>query len=182
METKGLVRDEFNTLRNEIKATRARLFWIMGMGVFGIPILTYAASHVGDSVMLLVPFSVLVLIVGYLDEWSNMIRAARYIRESLESNPDLALGWETWLESRGELRSMEKHYTACFIVILFVYYFMIVGTTMNQLFGDARYDPSGTTTYWIFGVGLIYLIGAIWAVSTLLRHWKTALTTTANIK
>ncbi len=180
METKELVKEEFNTLRDEIKATRARLFWLVGMGLFGIPILTYFASDADKPVMLLVPFSALVLIVGYLTEQNNMMRAARYIRERIESDGKHSLGWEAWLESRPGQRVMERHFVACMIVILFVYYFLTVSIALRKFVADTTGDPSNVSWYWLVGMTVIYLIGAIWALSTLVHHWKASVSTSAG--
>jgi len=107
MESKGLVRDEFNALRVEINGTRARAFWILCMGSFGVPIMAYIASTEARQVMPLVPLAALVLIIAYLTEVNNMMRAARYIRENIETDPDNAIGWEAWLEGNGHHRLME---------------------------------------------------------------------------
>ena len=86
METRGLIRDEFVTLRDEIKATKARLFWIVLAGLFGVPLLTYLASKGDMFVWLLLPYSVLVLILMFLSEQGSMMRAGRYIRERIEAD------------------------------------------------------------------------------------------------
>jgi len=177
METNELIRDEFNTLRDEIKATRARAFILLIIGLFGIPLLTYFAAGAEKPVMLLVPFSVLALIIAYLDELGNTMRAARYIREKIEPNADNALGWEAWLESRPGMRSLEKQFVACLIIILFVYYFLTVGVSMERLISEVRYDSSGLAIYWLGALALIYLVGVAWVVATLLRHWKFSLST-----
>ena len=44
MEKNEFLREQFITLRQEIKATKARIFWITLLGVFGVPIVTYFAE------------------------------------------------------------------------------------------------------------------------------------------
>jgi hypothetical protein len=180
METNGLVKQEFITLRDEIRATRYRLFWIVAMALFGVPILTYVASTAAAFVMLLVPFSVLALIIVFLSEQNVMMRAGRYIRERIEADPEQKLGWEAWLESRSELRLMEKHFVACLVIILFVYYALTIGMAVQRLSRDAADDPSGQYWYWLIGAAAIYGVGAIWAVSTLVHHWKSSVSTTTQ--
>jgi len=180
METKGLVKEEFNTLREEIKMVRNRAFWILCMGLFGIPILTYLASDSERPVMLLVPFSALALLISYLTEQSNMMRAARYIRERIETDSENGLGWEDWLESSTRHRLLERHFVACMIVILFIYYCLTIGIAMRGFFNDITGDPSMVTWYWLIGMGTIYSVGALWALSILLHHWKTSVSSRSN--
>lgn len=179
MDTSYFRRDEFLTLREEIKATRARLFWIVAMGLFGVPMLSYFANEV-RYVWLLVPYSVLLLIVVFVLEQSNMMRAGRYIRIRLESETFQVEGWETWLESNLSTRLIEKGFVACFIIIFFVYYVMTIAMAVQRLLEDARSDPSGQYWYWLWGSAATYLIGAIWAMISLVQHWRATVSTQEN--
>lgn len=180
MDTKGLVRDEFNTLREEIKMVRNRAFWILCMGLFGIPILVYLASDTEKPVILLVPFSALALLIAYLTEQNSMMRAARYIREHIETNAENGLGWEDWLESGAGHRALEKHFVACMIVILFIYYCLTIGIALQGFLDDVAGAASMVTWYWLIGMGTTYLVGALWALSILLHHWKTSVSSKVN--
>jgi hypothetical protein len=177
MESNEFPRDEFITLREEIKGIQVRLYWTVILGIFGIPILTFWASAATKFALLLVPFSVLVLIVMFLAQQNHMMRAGRYIRERLEGSHDSFQGWETWLESRPEFRLMDRHFTACFIVIFFVYYVTTIGLAMQQLMEDVASDPSGQYRAWMYGSVAIYAVGAIWAISTLVHHWRGSVST-----
>lgn len=179
MELSELTREEYVTLRDEIKATRFRAFCFEVVGLIGVPILVYLACQVNKELSQIVPFSALAIIVAYLAEMSNMMRAARYIRENIEKKSGGALGWEAWLESRGELRHMERHFASCFVVILFLYYFLTIAITMDRYIGEVRYDTSNLTRYWLVSLAFMYVVGAIWAFATLVRHWKTAVSTSA---
>lgn len=188
MEMKGLFRDEFIALREEIKATKARLFWIVVMGLFGVPLLAYVASR-GDMasqghmfVWLLLPYSVLVLILMFLAEQSSMMRAGRYIREKIESNAEHLVGWEAWVESLPQFRYMDKHYVACFVIVFFAYYFMTIGVALRIILAKEAADMTGSGFYWywLYGAVVTYAIGAIWAVSTLRHHWKATVSTAGD--
>jgi len=172
-------RDEFLTLRDEIKATRSRLFWIVAMGLFGVPMLSYFAYD-AKLVWLLVPYSVLLLIVVFVLEQSNMMRAGRYIRERLEVGAFQVEGWEGWLEANLRTRLIEKHFVACFVVIFFIYYVMTIAMAVQRLLEDAHSDPSGQFWYWLWGAAATYAIGAIWALATLIHHWRATVSTTDN--
>ena len=38
MDKQEFLKEQFLTLRDEAKATKARLFWIVAMGLFGVPL------------------------------------------------------------------------------------------------------------------------------------------------
>src|SRR5262245_33862607 len=120
-------RDEFLTLRDESKATKATLFWIVTIGLVGVPLLTYLPSQAGVYVLMLLPSSVLVLIVLVLAEQSSMMRSGRYIRERIEKQESRPAGWESWIESRSEFGLADRHFLAWTLIVFFVYYFVTIG-------------------------------------------------------
>jgi hypothetical protein len=182
METKGLIRDEFMTLRDEIKATKARLFWIVVVGLFGVPLLTSLASKGDMFVWLLLPYSVLVLILMFLAEQGSMMRAGRYIRERIEATTDHELGWEAWVESLPRFRYLDRQYVACFMIVFFMYYFVTIGVAFKLILAQEVNDMTGSTYYWywFYGAGVTYAIGAIWAFLTLTHHWRSTVSTTPD--
>ena len=173
-------RDEFLTLRDEIKATKARLFWIVTIGLVGVPLLTYLASQADLYVRMLLPYSVLVLIVLFLAEQSSMMRAGRYIRERIEKQESRPAGWESWIESRSEFRLADRHFLACTLIVFFVYYFVTIGMAMDMLLREESRATFGALKYWYWFYGALttYAIGTIWVVLTLLHHWRSSVSTT----
>ncbi len=161
----------FITLREEIKATKARLFWIVAMGLFGMPLVTYAAQNANKFVSLLVPYLVLVLIIMFLSEQNALMRAGRYVREEIEPQLSENGCWESWLESREQLRLLDRHFFACFVLVFFIYYFMAIGNAMQHL-ADDNIGPLGNRS-WVIGISVSYGIGALWALATLLHHWRS---------
>jgi hypothetical protein len=123
------------------------------------------------------PYFVLLLILSFIAEQNAMMRAGRYIREQVESASGVPLGWEGWLESRPAYRHMESHFFAAFIIIFFLFYFLSVGMAMQLLWGQAGSDLSGQYWYWLYGAIGTYAVGAVWAVSTLVHHWKSSVST-----
>lgn len=172
MESDAFLLHQFTTIREEIKAVKARSFWIVAIGLFGIPIITFLAGFTEKFVSLLVPYVVLVTIILFVAEQSALMRCGRYIRQVIEPNFNSIVGWEAWLESRNDLRLMDRHFFACFIIVFFVYYFMTIGVAMQTLWGDVEQMVSGK--YWLYGAMVSYAIGAVWAVTTLLHHWRAA--------
>ena len=175
MQSEDFLRDQFLSLREEIKATKARLFWIVTMGLFGVPVLAYFSSLGDKYVAMLVPYFVLVLVIMFLAEQNALMRAGRYIREEIEPKVLDNPGWEAWLESRADLRLMDRHFLACFTIVFFVYYFMAIGMVMQDLHAEMERDPTGQT--WFYGASATYAVGAIWMVSTLFHHWKSCVRT-----
>ncbi len=77
---------QFITLRDEIKAIKARSFWIVVMGLFGVPIIMYLAESLPSAEFLtpMIPYVVLIVIVIFIAEQSALMRAGRYIRRRAE--------------------------------------------------------------------------------------------------
>ena len=182
MDRQQFLHEQFVALRREIHARQTRMFWIVVIGLLGVPLLTLLASDTGQLVWILLPYIVLVLIIAFLAEQNTMMRAGRYIREQIEPNCGVDMGWETWLESRPEFRLIEKHFFACFLIAFFAYYFASIALAIQYLWGEASSDPSGVYLYWLFGALGTYAVGAVWAVSTLIHHWTTSFSTTTNTK
>ena len=182
MDGSATQHDEFVSLRDEIRATRSRLFKILMVGLVGVPLLTYIGSRAEFYVWLLLPYSVLLLIVVFLSEQSSMMRAGRYIREHIEQEGSAGPHWETWIESRPQYRLVDRHYVACFMVVFFLYYFMTVGLVINLILNKEAADMSGGATfrYWLYGGLVTYALGAVWALVTLLQHWKSTISTAVN--
>jgi hypothetical protein len=176
MDAGRFSREQFLTLREEIKNTKSRLFWISAMGLFGVPLLTIFASQVERErfVALLVPYFVLVIILMFLAEQNALMRAGRFIRERVEKDTG-PNGWEGWLESRPDLRLMDRHFFACFIIVFFVYYFMTIGLALQGLWMEK--DRDSVAMSWLVGAVATYAIGAIWALATLIQHWRSCVGT-----
>ncbi len=169
---------EYIGLRQEILSRQKHLFWTVIIGLLGVPAFTYAAADASTIVWLVLPLFVLVVIVLFLAEQNAMMRAGRYIRERIEPASDGAAGWECYLESNPDFRMMEKHFFACFILVFFAYYALSIAIAMNKLWREAAADPSGLHRYFLYGGLSAYTIATIWAIATLLRHWKSSTTTT----
>ncbi|HRX85953.1 MAG TPA: hypothetical protein P5572_13120 [Phycisphaerae bacterium] len=175
MDRNEFLKHHFTTLREEIKAIKSRSFWIVAMGLFGVPVLTYLAADSSKYVSLLVPYLVLVIIIMFLAEQNALMRAGRYIRQMIEPHIQDTVGWEAWLESRGDLRMMDRHFLACFVLVFFLYYFMAIGNAMQSLLPEVERTESAK--YWVIGASVTYGIGAIWALSTLIHHWRSCVGT-----
>ena len=182
MNQPEFIKEQFLVLRREIEARQARLFWTVVIGLLGMPTLTYLAKDADTLAWLAIPFLMLVIIVLFLAEQNAMMRCGRYIREKVEGNPELAPGWECWLESRPEYRLMERNFVGCFIVIFFFYYFLAIGMALYRLWAEVSNDPSGHYRYWLYGALVAYAIGALWGMLNLIHHWRFSVSTTTEVK
>ncbi len=171
MDKNEFLRQQYVTLRDEIKATKQRAFLIVLLGLIAVPIVAFVAqTHELDYVAPMVPFLVLVLTVAYFVEQNALMRCGQFIRSSIEPQIMDAPGWETWLESKPDLRTMDKYFGGCFMIVFFVFYFLSVALAINTLW---------VTSYTrALAGGLTYAIGAVWMVFTLMHHWKSCTTTT----
>lgn len=181
MDKSEFLKEQFLMLRREIESRQLRLFWTVVIGLLGMPTLTYLAKDADTLAWLAIPFLMLVVIVLFLAEQNAMMRCGRFIREKVEGSPDLAPGWESWLESRREYRLMERNFVGCFIVIFFLYYFLAIGMALYRLWAEVSADPSGQFRYWLYGALVAYAIGAFWAVLNLVHHWRFSVGTSANV-
>lgn len=179
MERQEFLLQQFLTLRDEIKSTKQRLFLIVFIGLIAVPLIAYLAQSQATSfgyVAPMLPFLVLVLTVLFFAEQNALMRCGHFIRANIEPQIMNAPGWETWLESKPDLRLMDKYFAGCFMVVFFVFYFLstavaIIKLAPESLQGDKPYE------WRLIAAGAAYSIGAIWMVITLLHHWRSCTTT-----
>lgn len=166
---------QFLTLRREIEGQQTRVFWIIVIGLLGMPLLGYLLLSATTPIWMTLPFLLLVLIVLYLTEQNHMIRAGRYIRDYIETQVDFSPAWEGWLQSHAELRVVDKHFSSCFVVLFFLYYFLTIAFSLYRL-TVAAFD-STTSADWalVYGAAVTYAIATIWGLSTLFRHWRSTI-------
>jgi len=116
---------QFVTLREEIRETKARIFYIMGIGLFVVPGGEYLSRTMGAPVVQVI-LPILVVCVGlfYLSENHALMRCGRYIRQQIETNVEGAMGWEQWLESKDSCnpRSVDRYVSYAFYLLISVYY------------------------------------------------------------
>ena len=178
MEKLDFVKEQYRALRSEIDAIKGRLFKIVCLGLVIVPVLTYLAELPGTRfVGPLVPFVILVLTIQFLSEEHSLMRCGRYIRERLEPLIEEGAGWEAWLESQPDLRRMDKSLFGCFTITFFVFYFMSVGMAIETLWTS---DTGGMSSeYKAIAGSVVYGIGAVWMIVTLLHHWRACTATSA---
>ena len=176
MEKQDFVREQYLALRKEINGTKYRLFVTVCLGLVVVPVLTYLAElpdtrFVGP----IVPFVVLVLTMLFVSEEHALMRAGRYIRERIEPLIEEGAGWEAWLETQPGLRFMDKCLFGCFLITFFVFYAASAGMAIEAL-TTTDFGQLGSEVKTIIGV-VIYGVGALWMLATVLSHWRSATAT-----
>ena len=177
MDKREYLSQQFVTLRREIEGHQTRAFWTVVMGLLGIPAISYFLISADIPVWMAMPFFMLVLMVLFLAQQSFMMRAGRYIREYIETQIEYAPGWESWIESRPVYRVMDRQFAGSLLVLFFLFYFLLIGLALNRLFASALRDPaiSGWMVFW--GAAVVYGIATLFALATLLHHWRTSVST-----
>jgi hypothetical protein len=123
--TANFMQDQFKTLREEIKESNARTFYIVTSGIIGTSLISILAEKFQVSwICLLLPFFVIAMVLLEMGESNNVYRAGVYIRENIESRISNFQGWETWLLSDEQnQREGEKLVNIAFAIIFGIYYF-----------------------------------------------------------
>jgi len=163
----------FDTLREEIKATKARIFVLMMTGIVGSPLLAYFSMQEGSFMQMLAPFVLLLLLVLYLAEQTVLMRAGRYIRESIEQDES---DWEHWVAGL-KLRSAEKQLFALFVIVCLIFYIMLLTPALQNIMAIEYRQPWFEYYFSKFGLPFMYAIGTLWALFTLGRFWRAAIST-----
>lgn len=170
-----MTRDEFMiqqylTLRDEIRGCKTRMFWLLVLATVLVPTLAfiadqYQSTFAGASV----PFVVLVLMLSFVVEQNDILRAGRFVRERIEPNIDGAQGWEEWLESNERLRSVDRLFFGSVLIIFLVFYAVGMRTALDSI---ANQWPQH-----LYFAYTGYGIGGVWFMYVLLRHWHSCTTT-----
>ncbi len=179
MERLEFLQQQFTTLREEIKATKQRVFLVVFFGLISVPLMSYLVATNRESLNYagpLLPFLVLVITVLFFAEQNALMRCGHFIRSVIEPAVKDSPGWEAWLESRPDLRRMDKYFAGCFMIVFFVFYFLSVAIALNSSLWSSL-SIAGKQDYGLYAGGITYAIGAIWMIVTLVHHWHYCTTT-----
>lgn len=182
MDKNEYLSQQFSTLRREIEGHQLRAFWIVVIGLLGIPTLSYFLLTASIPIWMVLPFFLLVLIVLFLAEQNHMMRAGRYIREHIETQVPYQPSWEAWIESRPDFRDMDRQYAGSLIMLFFLFYFLLIAVALHRLYVEAMDDPNSGAWWLFYGAASVYTIATLFGVGTLLHHWRTSVSTLPNAK
>lgn len=170
MSVEEFMKQQYITLRDEIRASKGRIFLIMILGTLFIPAAGYAAiatSAVFAAASM--PFVVLVLMLAFVMEQNSIIRAGTYLKNHVEPHIEGLTTWEHWLESNNALRDTDRYFFGSFLLVFFLFYAVGSGSAIEAMMKDWPQH--------VYYVGATYVIGGIWFVIVLMRHWHACTST-----
>jgi hypothetical protein len=155
---------EYVTLRQEIETSKENMFKLVVGGAAVIPAAqSLATTYSIGAITLALPLIVVVLVLLFLTENHNMMRAGTYILEQIEPNVEGATGWETWLnsaESGAGKRTVDKMLIFAFAVLAACYFLVSVVLAVRhalQEFGQqGQYLIGGV--YICIGAVLVFVL------------------------
>lgn len=174
MEGDNLKLAYFDTLREEIKETKARIFRIIMVTILGFSAYMFFATSANLHAIAVAPFAILVLMVLYLTEQNELMRAARYILEKVEASEE---HWERWVASH-QLRGPERWFFAFFVIVFLVFYATALSVAMHAILTRPPDDTTFDKVYWNFAAPIAYGVGTLWALAALGFFWRSSTSTT----
>jgi hypothetical protein len=168
MTTDEFVKQQFLTLRDEIRESKARIFWLLIIGMSLVVVAGYlAAEHPNAFANAAIPFVLLGLMLSFVSEQNNIARAGRYLRETVEPRIDNLMGWEHWLETKPRLREVDHAFVLGFSVLFLIFFAISASLSLVQL------DKKSHEAY-VWAAAIAYTLGAFCTGVVLWRHWRSS--------
>ena len=168
MATDEFMKQQFLTLRDEIRESKARIFWLLIIGIFLVMAAGYlAAEHPSAFANAAIPFLLLGLMLSFISEQNNIARAGRYLRETVEPRIENLMGWEHWLETKPRLREVDHSFVLGFSVLFLIFFAITTSLSLVQL--DKK-----THEAYVWAAAVAYALGAFCIGVVLWRHWRSS--------
>ncbi|MEM8495139.1 MAG: hypothetical protein AAF663_07090 [Planctomycetota bacterium] len=166
----------FQTLRQEIHEAKARLNFLIVLGLIGAPLLAYFATNSGtpgqlNVVLIISPIMLLLLLVHYFGEQVTIMRAGRYIFERVEKSDQ---DWEHWIDGlRGEVS--EPPVFPLFLIVTLGFSILMGSLAIMNLMNLDKLQMSVLMhQICVIGIPVIYGVCSIWILAVLGRFWHGA--------
>jgi len=172
MDKTEFLKQQYLTLREEIKETKDRIFKTMGFGLVVVPAAHFLSQAYNiDTVTLSMPLLVVVVALIFLAENNALMRCGSYLKDHIESEVEGIIGWEVWLETENNFdrRAVDEYLSYAFYLLFFVYY-------AGSVFLVAKF---ALKSYGMLETALLlgaYVAIGIWFVIFLLKNIKTSTT------
>ncbi len=172
MPVEEFMKQQYLTLRGEIRSCKARIFVLLVLGAVLIPAAAVAAQAFGATYATAsMPFVTLVLMIAFVTEQNSIIRAGRYISEHVEPHMENVVTWECWLKSNHKLRDTDRYFFASFLLVFMLFYAVGAGLAIESLA-----SMWGGEDYYLYA-GAGYVVGGLWFVLVIIKHWHSCTTT-----
>ncbi|HEX3601390.1 MAG TPA: hypothetical protein VHU84_14660 [Lacipirellulaceae bacterium] len=169
MVTDDFVMQEYLSLREEIRDCKARIFWLLLIGMFLVMVAGFlAAEYPAALANAAIPFLLLGLMLSFVSEQNNIARAGRYLRETVEPRVENLVGWEHWLESKPRLREVDHYFVLGFSVLYLIFFAITASLSLTQL--DKRAHEA-----YVWAAAIAYALGAFCIGVVLWRHWRSSI-------
>ncbi len=176
MSSEEFMKQQYLTLRDEIRSSKSRVFFVLVLGTLLVPIMTFAAQAANSSyVSASLPFIMLVLMLAFVMVQDSIVRAGKYLREHVEPLIEGHPTWETWLESNVRFREVDKYFFASFLIVFLVFYAAGASLGFESLLKDVRDHGGSGHEHWYALGG--YAVGGFWFLVVWLSHWRMCTST-----
>jgi len=175
MSVEEFMKQQYLTLRDEIRASKARVFMLLVLGTVFIPLAAFAAKEFDATFAAAsMPFVVLVLMLAFVMEQNSIIRAGRYLKDHVEPHIQGVTTWESWLELNANQRDTDRYFFGTFLLVFLLFYGVLTGMAIESL--ATIWQNENYNLYALGG----YVVGALWFVVVVMTHWRSCTRTTTK--
>jgi uncharacterized membrane protein YfcA len=168
MATDEFMKQQYLTLRDEIRESKARIFWLLIIGMFLVMAAGYLAAAYPSAVANpAIPFLLIGVMLAYVSEQNNIARAGRYLRETVEPRIENLMGWEHWLETKPHLREVDHAFVLGITMLFLIFFAITTSLTLIQL------DKTAHERF-VWWAAIAYALGAFCIVIVIWRHWRSS--------
>ena len=97
MSAEEFMKQQYLTLREEIRSSKARIFKLLVMGTLFVPAVSLAAQEFKYTFAnASIPFILLVLMLAFVMEQNSIVRAGKYLKNHVEPKIEGHPTWEAW--------------------------------------------------------------------------------------
>lgn len=169
MTNEEFTKHQYLAIRDEIRDSKSRIFWLLILGITLVMISGFLAAEFPSAFAnAAIPLLLVGLMLSFTAEQNNISRAGRYIREIVEPDNEETPGWEHWLEIKNEVREVDHCFVIGFAVLFLVFFAIATSLTLRQL------DKAGHD-WLLWCASIAYTLSAVLIAYTIWRHWRSSM-------
>jgi hypothetical protein len=171
--------EEFRALRQEMDARAQGLYSLSALQLtISGAIFAFGITQHIPPLLLLIPFSSYLICGRYYDQHKGALRIARYVREKLDKDQNVILGWERWISQtrisdRGGRKKIEE--LAGLTIPLYLLFPLTAVLALLWAFPETflkKYDLTGIAIIVIWALGLFTTLACFYLVKKLVAGIK----------